>query len=261
MNYFLDTEFHEYHKQQKVCGIPIGKSIPTIDLISIGIVSEDGREYYAISKDFNLVDAWMSMQENNDVDSKYWLRHNVLMPILNELTNKGIADTKYDYDSIQNYPDIKQLNALLHFYGKPKKQIAEEIKQFVLYKAPIGEDDWCNCDCAAKCPNGKVGSELRCTKTELEIKDIAFYAYYADYDWVVFAQLFDKLINLPKGFPFYCKDLKQTLDMTSLKVTEFSRLHGDQLKNHPNYPKQINGHNALDDAKWNLELYNFLNTI
>lgn len=33
MKYFLDTEFHEDGK--------------TIDLISIGIVAEDGREYYA----------------------------------------------------------------------------------------------------------------------------------------------------------------------------------------------------------------------
>jgi len=39
-----------------------------------------------------------------------------------------------------------------------------------------------------------------------------FYAYYADYDWVVFAQLFGKMKDLPKGFPMYCKDLKQSLD-------------------------------------------------
>ena len=53
MNYFLDTEFLE--GTQKTL---FGKSKPTIDLISIGIVAEDGREYYAISKDFNLKEAW-----------------------------------------------------------------------------------------------------------------------------------------------------------------------------------------------------------
>lgn len=39
MRYFLDTEFIEDGK--------------TIDLISIGIVAEDGREYYAVSTEFN----------------------------------------------------------------------------------------------------------------------------------------------------------------------------------------------------------------
>jgi len=55
MKYFIDTKFHEYHKQVKVCGIPIGKPIPTIDLINIGIVAEDGRNYYAISKELEKI--------------------------------------------------------------------------------------------------------------------------------------------------------------------------------------------------------------
>ena len=38
-------------------------SKPTIDLISIGIVSSDGSEYYAISKDFNLKEAWNRVDE------------------------------------------------------------------------------------------------------------------------------------------------------------------------------------------------------
>ena len=42
MKYFFDTEFHEYHKQVKIGPIKIDKPIPTIDLISIGIVAEDG---------------------------------------------------------------------------------------------------------------------------------------------------------------------------------------------------------------------------
>jgi hypothetical protein len=41
MNYFLDTEFIESGKRK------------TIDLVSIGIVAEDGRKYYAISNQFN----------------------------------------------------------------------------------------------------------------------------------------------------------------------------------------------------------------
>lgn len=46
MKYFLDTEFIEYQN--------------TIDLISIGIVAEDGREYYAENEqcDFSKQDDW-----------------------------------------------------------------------------------------------------------------------------------------------------------------------------------------------------------
>ena len=54
MKYFIDTEFLEGTQKEK---FPISlfrkNTLNTIDLISIGIVSEDDREYYAISKDFN----------------------------------------------------------------------------------------------------------------------------------------------------------------------------------------------------------------
>ena len=54
MKYFIDTEFLEGPQKGW-----FGKTTkPTIDLISVGIVCEDGREYYAISKDFNLKEAW-----------------------------------------------------------------------------------------------------------------------------------------------------------------------------------------------------------
>lgn len=33
------------------------------------------------------------------------------------------------------------------------------------------------------------------------------------------------------------------------------------IQNSPNYPKQTNEHNALADAKWNYELYKFLNIL
>jgi hypothetical protein len=55
MNYYLDTEFIEGQQSLRLFGIPT-KSFPP-DLISIGIVSQDGREYYAVSKDFNLKEA------------------------------------------------------------------------------------------------------------------------------------------------------------------------------------------------------------
>lgn len=70
-----------------------------------------------------------------------------------------------------------------------------------------------------------------------------FWGYYADYDWVVFCQLFGTMIDLPKGFPMYCNDLKQWCD---------------QLGN-PKLPEQGKGvHHALADARWNKQGWEFL---
>ena len=72
MKYFLDTEFLEGTQQRRLCSIELPKLFDTkntIDLISIGIVAEDGREYYAISKDFNLKEAWNRYEWNNPADA------------------------------------------------------------------------------------------------------------------------------------------------------------------------------------------------
>lgn len=54
MRYYYDTEFHEDGS--------------TIDLISIGIVAEDGREYYAVNRHAN----WQRIRQNP------WLMKNVV---------------------------------------------------------------------------------------------------------------------------------------------------------------------------------------
>jgi hypothetical protein len=59
MKYFLDTEFIEGFKKPL-----FGKRRHFIDLISIGIVAEDGREYYAISTEFNPKDASKWVKDN-----------------------------------------------------------------------------------------------------------------------------------------------------------------------------------------------------
>ena len=70
-----------------------------------------------------------------------------------------------------------------------------------------------------------------------------FWGYYADYDWVVFCQIFGAMVDLPKGWPMYCRDLKQ------LCVD----------RGNPELPPQNSQeHNALNDARWNIEAYKFL---
>ena len=78
--------------------------------------------------------------------------------------------------------------------------------------------------------------------------EIQIYTYCGATDWLNFYRLFEtKMLELPKHFPFQDIDLRQELHR-----------QGKNLKSHPKFPKNENAHNALDDAKWNYELYKFL---
>lgn len=278
MKYFLDTEFLE--GTQKTW---FGQTNPTIDLISIGIVAEDGREYYAISKDFNLKEAWNRYDETYNADYKpnfgggsdghynpqfirdYWIRDNVLKPIFIELRAKEVEEYNIAQkrNVIIDFPtykfDYKSFKKLINKYGKSNKHIAEEIKDFISYKQFYKDT----------CQVGLYQDSFY----DLRIEDLKqrnmlpqFYGYYSDYDWVVFCWLFGRMIDLPKGFPMYCIDLKQWKDQIIKRA--YNRARNDfekkiilDMDNMKDYPKQINEHNALDDARWNYELYKFLNTL
>jgi hypothetical protein len=172
MKFFFDTEFIEDGK--------------TIDLISIGIVSEDGREYYAISKEFDASKA-------ND-----WVKENVLA----HLPNVEEIYTQYD----RGYGPRTRVVKYPAEY-KTRAEIRDEVLAF------IGQD-----------------------KPEI-------WAYYADYDWVVLCQLFGRMLDLPKGWPYFCRDIKQVADS----------------KGNPKLPDQTTTeHHALEDAKWVRDAYQFL---
>ena len=146
MRIFFDTEFIEDGK--------------TIDLISIGAVREDGREFYA---------------ENAECDrsrASAWVREHV-------------------------FPRLSSGQSLCS-----RQRIASSFVQFA------GE------------------------KPE-------FWAYYADYDWVALCQLYGTMMDLPRGWPMFCMDLKQ------LCVSK-----GD-----PRLPKPTVEHNALVDARWCREMW------
>jgi hypothetical protein len=150
MRYWLDAEFIEFPS--------------TIDLISIGIVSEDEREFYAESSEVD----WSRADE--------WIRQNVKPHLL------GI--------------------------GVPRTSIRDGILGF-------------------------VGSD----------SEPEFWGYYADYDWVAFCWLFGRMIDLPKGWPKFCRDIKQ---------------RADDLGN-PKLPQQTGTkHHALPDANWNRQAWLFL---
>ena len=174
----------------------------------------------------------------------YWLRDNVLKPIYKELIQKERYAREYHPDLVTF--SYKGLKNLIKWNGKTNKEIAEGILHFThgVY---------------TKDSNG-IGTGL--------IKDTnpQFYAYFADYDWVVFCWLFGRMIDLPKGFPMYCIDLQQESDrIYNLEKEKYIKNGGrnfiNKMSNHLDYPKQTNEHNALADARWNYELYKFLNTL
>lgn len=207
MKYFIDTEFIEGFPERKKWEKGDKKMRHFIDLISIGIFSEDGREYQAISNEYKYKDA------------SDWVKENVILPLYIS-TVHGDARNHFTVDNFQSA------------YGKSNNTIAEEVKAFA-----YGPND----------PHS-----------------IEFYGYYADYDWVLFCSLFGKMIDLPKGFPMYCRDLKQMLDECYVyqenAYPNETRLESwlKFVKNHPKYPVQKDEHNALADAKWNKDLYDFI---
>lgn len=131
MRYFLDTEFYERP------GL--------IDFISIGIVAEDGRAYYA---------------ENSLFD---WTQHD---PQGLQVTDTG----RWLWENVRPHLGLGT-------HRRSPKFIGTEIREFV------GEDP-----------------------------DPQFWAWYADYDWVVFCWLQGRMIDLPRHWPKYCRDLKQVFD-------------------------------------------------
>jgi hypothetical protein len=268
MKYFFDTEFIEGKQPVFLpfSTISIGKTKPTIDLISIGIKAEDGREYYAISKDFNLKEAWTRKDIKYEVDKcgvkvihDYWLNTNVLTPIFWDLYTREYPPS---VTSSVTHLSYKICKSLLKKYGKSNDQIAEEVCHFI-------DQRYVDVNYPKKgfiYPGDTSIKKVNTTNLE-------FYAYYGDYDWVVFCWLFGKMLDLPKGFPMYCNDLKQILEEKSEKyildnmfnpvvnVNWPEKMTSDILKMDKNYPKEINSHNALGDARWNFALYNFLEKI
>ncbi len=178
MKYFIDTEFHEEP------GI--------IHPISVGIVAEDGREWYGVlgtsdrsSRDF------FDWGRCND-----WVKQNVL-------AKEALADPRANEGSQLFGGDPK---GHPYFSYRNRKDMADHLLKF------IGTD-----------------------KPE-------FWGYFSDYDWVVFCQLFGRMVDLPKGWPMFCLDLKQVMHLRGIARSELLEAFKPE-------------HNALVDARWTRAAY------
>lgn len=120
MQYYLDTEFIDHAKQARVLGFPIGKPVPTTDLISIGIVAEDGSEYYAVCNEFDLDAAWKDA----------WVRSNVLRQIHAELSAAQGPYVRTHHYALYEPFTKSSIKTLLKWSGKTRYQIRQEVNDF-----------------------------------------------------------------------------------------------------------------------------------
>lgn len=181
LRYYYDTEF-----------IDTGH---TIDLISIGMVCEDGRAYYAqcCDADFLAATDWVYRNVYPHLDHFYLRGERSCRPAnIDTFTGNGSCATA----------------------GGCSWRHKSAIKR----------------DLIAFCDPEKYG------KPEL-------WAYYGAYDFVALAQIFGPLIDLPKGWPMYAKDIKQWCDA---------------LGNPDLPPKEANEHSAFADAYWVKGAWEFL---
>jgi hypothetical protein len=149
MRFWIDTEFYENGR--------------TIELISIGVVAEDARQYYAETPD--------ALELANKTR---WLSANVAP----HLTQKILQDW----------------------------QIAGSLISFMGEKPEI-------------------------------------WGYFSAYDWVVVCQLFGTMMDLPKGWPMYCRDVRQSADLIGIDEIDVP---------------QKNEHHALADAEWTRDAWLWL---
>lgn len=74
------------------------------------------------------------------------------------------------------------------------------------------------------------------------------WAYYGSYDWVaICGTLFGDMVNAPKGFPYRPYDVSQFAYHLNLRKS---------LKKY--VPEPEGSHNALVDARWTKEVYDWL---
>ncbi|HEX2615078.1 MAG TPA: 3'-5' exoribonuclease [Nitrososphaera sp.] len=191
--YFYDTEFQEDGRE--------------IDLISIGIVCEDGRELYlqSVNADYGTLSTWVRA---------HVLPNLVICPhaiVSHKQTDHDIPGPLSDMhthwwnDGVCPYAEEKHLCP-----WRTRQDIKEEVLAFL--------------------------NPEQYGKPEL-------WGYYSAYDHVVFCQLFGMMIDLPAGYPMYTRDLQQWADQLGCK----------------DLPKQEGAeHNALEDARWNKQVWHHL---
>jgi len=170
IKYFIDTEFVER-----------GPDYP-IDLISIGIVSSDGRELYAQSVEFDHRKA------------SEWVKDNVLVHLQSCLwANVTHVNPQHSYVNELNYHKghgqcVDQQRGRIHNCPwRTREQLKRNVLSFMDIEA-YGEPE--------------------------------LWGWITGYDYVTFCQIFGTMMDLPPGYPHYIKDLQHVLDERGISDDE-----------------------------------------
>lgn len=190
---------------------------------------------------------------------------------LKEIRFNRLSDSyswRLQQDYIEFIQHIKTMKTIISWIRKTNEQIADEIFEFVNPDLGFPIESYNNSEL-------KEGGKLYGHFEKHNVGNFdgfyyakpTFYGYYSDYDWVVFCWLYGKMINLKSGFPYYCIDLQQLLNEEEKNLKKICSDYFlntdwlDNLKNHPDYPKQKNEHDAISDARWNKKLHEFIKNI
>ncbi len=186
----------------------------TVDLISIGLVAEDGRELYLQSTEFNIDRA------------SQWVRDNVLMHL-------GVCP------HIETHPgySLGTIYGMQVQHKQGQCTFEEPVKGITGLRMPkmsgfiIGA--------YADCPwrtREQLRNEVTAFLDTEKYGKPEFIGWCSSYDHVALCQLHGTMMDIPDGWPHYIKDLQFILDEQG--ITD------DML------PQQETGlHNALADAK------------
>ncbi len=256
-NYYIDFEFHSYKKNKNFL---FQIKADLIEPISIGLVSDDGREYSAVCNEFDLKEAW----DNN------WIKENVLMPIFYELAQHDFNSTHFKdewkrnsipitFDIFRAFmaDDFKWLESLIKKHGKSHQQIANDIINFV-YPLKQWQDlhpgSYIDRDalCLGIGEFATVRELLQYSKEKLPHPK--FYGYMSAFDYVCLTTIMGGMSKWPNGWKYYINDLAQMIDQKSDYI-------GTDLRAIEGYPENNNEHLALSDSRWNKKLHEFIQTI
>lgn len=156
----------------------------TIDLVSIGMVAEDGREYYAVSSQFDLkrfaANEWLM---DNVWPSLPQVRGDARMMVLSSMREGASA-----------YRRVRRLFDAHADEVKPRAVIAREVADFVL------------------------GADREATH---QLPYVELWANYGAYDHVVLCQLWGRMGSLPEGMPMFTHDLQQEAARLCIKGSYF----------------------------------------
>jgi hypothetical protein len=179
--YFIDTEFIEHRSKLSA------HSAYTLDLISIGIVSSDGREYYAQSCEFDVHYA-------SDWVARHVYPHLALCPYV-----------RTEGESIP----ILQNQMLTHdiFRGQCGKHVGDPEK------------------CPWRL-NEELRQALMAFMDVKQYGKPEFILWCGSYDYVLLCQLFGGMMSLPDGWPHSICDLQEVLDKDHIDDSELPPQEG-----------------------------------